>query len=634
MNLLTAENISKSYNEKKLFCNIDLGINEGDKIGLIGVNGTGKTTLLKTLSGFVKPDTGKVVKGSSINIEYLPQNPHFDTQSTVLEQVFKGTSEVMKLIREYEKAIEKPEINSDKILKLSREMDTQNAWSLESDAKSKLTQLGIFDFNAKIESLSGGQKKRIALASAIINPSDLLILDEPTNHLDNDVIDELEQYLCKFKGSILMVTHDRYFLDRVVNIILELDNGKLYSYKGNYSTFLEMKLQREEIEKSNEMKKQSLLKQELAWIKKGAKARSTKQKARIERFEKLNNEAASDNINDKIEISSASRRLGKKIIEINNISKSYDNNKIIDDFNYIVLRNDRVGIIGPNGCGKTTLINIICGKLLPDSGNVDIGETVKIGLFAQENADIDENLRVIEYIKKAAEYIINSDGIRVSASQMLETFLFPPSEQWTPISKLSGGEKRRLYLLRVLMESPNVLILDEPTNDLDIETLAILEDYIDSFNGAVIAVSHDRYFLNRISEKIFSFDGYGKIIQYTGNYFDYKEALVETKELQKKEQKDQNNKSKSCEKLKRERPLKFSFNEQREFKTIDSDIAEVEEELKAIDEKVDAASSDYELLQKLIADKGKLESELNYKMERWLYLNELEEKIESEKDNI
>ena len=631
MNLLTAENISKSYNEKKLFDNISLGINEGDKIGLIGVNGTGKTTLLRILSGFEQPDTGKVTKGSSINIEYLPQNPYFDTQSTVLEQVFKGTSEVMKLIREYEKAIGKPD-NSDQILKLSREMDAKNAWSLESDAKSKLTKLGIYDFNEKIENLSGGQRKRIALASAIINPSDLLILDEPTNHLDNNVIDDLEQYLNKFKGSILMVTHDRYFLDRIVNVIYELDNGKLYLYKGNYSVFLEMKLQREEIEKSNEKKRQSLLKQELIWVKKGAKARSTKQKARIERFEKLNEYTASDNINEKIEISSASSRLGKKVIEINSISKSYNKNKIIDDFNYILLRNDRVGIIGPNGCGKTTLVNIICGKLLPDSGNVDIGETVKIGLFAQEDAQIDEKLRVIEYIKEGAEYIINSDGIRVSASQMLETFLFPPSVQWTPISKLSGGEKRRLYLLRVLMESPNVLVLDEPTNDLDIETLAILEDYIDSLSGAVIAVSHDRYFLNRISDKIFSFEGNGRIVQYTGNYFDYKEAIEQSKELQKKEQ--QNSTNKLIEKTKREKPLKFSYNEQKEFDTIDGDIADIEEKLKIIEGKINAATSDYELLQKLITDKGKLQSELDYKMERWVYLNELKEKIKTEKDNL
>lgn len=632
MNLLTAENISKSYNEKKLFDDINLGINEGDKIGLIGVNGTGKTTLLKILAGFEQPDTGKVTKGSTVNIEYLPQNPVFDTQSTVLEQVFRGSSKVMKLIREYEKAIEKPDINSDRILKLSREMDAQNAWSLESDAKSKLTKLGIYDFSAKIESLSGGQRKRIALASAIINPSDLLILDEPTNHLDNNVIDNLEQYLNKYKGSILMVTHDRYFLDRVVNVVFELDNGKLYLYKGNYSVFLEMKLQREEIEKSGEKKRERLLKQELVWIKKGAKARSTKQKARIERFEKLNEETVSDNINGKMEISSASSRLGKKVIEINNISKSYNINKVIDDFNYIILRNDRVGIIGPNGCGKTTLVNIICGKLLPDRGNVEIGETVKIGLFAQENVHIDENLRVIEYIKEGAEYIINKDGFRVSASQMLETFLFPPSVQWTPISKLSGGEKRRLYLLRVLMESPNVLVLDEPTNDLDIETLTILEDYIDSFNGAVIAVSHDRYFLNRISDKIFSFEGDGRIVQYTGNYFDYKEAAEQSKELQKKEQ--QNVKSKSGEKSKGEKPLKLSYNEQKEFNTIDLDIADIEDKLKTIEEKINAASSDYELLQKLITDKGKLENELDYKMERWVYLNELKEKIEAEKDNI
>ncbi|MDF2673182.1 MAG: transporter, partial [Clostridiales bacterium] len=512
MNLLTAENILKSYSEKILLNNISIGINEGDKIGVIGINGTGKTTLLKIISGLEQPDEGKITKGNSVTIEYLPQNPDFDMDITVLQQVFKGDSAVIKLIREYEEAINNPNTSSDRIIKLNYNMDTANAWGIESEAKSILTKLGISDFNARIGTLSGGQKKRIALAGALINPSDLLILDEPTNHLDDETIDWLEQYLNRRKGALLMVTHDRYFLDRIVNEIYELDRGNIYAYKGNYSDFLEKKLEREDLEAASENKRQSLYRKELAWIKRGAKARSTKQKARIERFEKLE-QAAVDINGDKLEIASGSSRLGKKVVELEHINKAFDGETLIKDFSYIVERDDRIGIVGPNGIGKSTLLNIISGKLKADNGIIEVGETVKIGMYAQENYHMDDELRVIEYIKDGAEYITTLDGYRISASQMLERFLFSPGTQWTPIGKLSGGEKRRLYLLRVLMEAPNVLLLDEPTNDLDIETLTILEDYIDSFQGAVITVSHDRYFLDKLAEKIFYFEGNGNVVK-------------------------------------------------------------------------------------------------------------------------
>ncbi|MFU0825090.1 ABC-F family ATP-binding cassette domain-containing protein [Clostridium sp.] len=631
MNLLSAENISKSYSEKKLFNNISLGINEGDKIGLIGINGTGKSTLLKVIAGVEESDEGRIIKGNSVRIEYLSQNPYFDPEASVLEQVFKGNSPIMKVIREYEEAVESPETSSEKLMKLTHNMDALNAWSLESEAKSVLTQLGIKEFKAKVGTLSGGQRKRIALASALINPSDLLILDEPTNHLDNDTIDWLEQYLNKRKGALLMITHDRYFLDRVVNEIIELDNGNLYTYKGNYSIFLEKKLERESIEAANEKKRQSLLKKELAWIKRGAKARTTKQKARIERFEKLNEQEVNIS-NEKLDISVGSSRLGKKVIELRHISKTFGNKKLIDDFSYIVLRNDRVGIIGPNGMGKSTLINILSGKIEPDNGEIEIGETVKIGLYSQESSDMDENLRVIEYIKEAAEFLTTADGDKITASQMLERFLFPPSAQWTPISKLSGGEKRRLYLLRVLMEAPNVLFLDEPTNDLDIETLTILEDYLENFQGAVITVSHDRYFLDRMAEKIFAFEGNGKIVQYTGNYSDFKEsAASRIEQKEDKGNKISKNVNKNNSQRKREKPLKFSYKEQKEYEEIDSVIAALEEKIEELEKKIDEASSDYGTLQDLLKEKEEVEKELEEKMERWVYLNELAEKIEKSK---
>lgn len=639
MNLLSAENISKSYSEKKLLSKINLGINDGDKIGLIGVNGTGKTTLLKIIAGVEKADEGVVIRGNSVRIEYLPQNPDFDPEATVLEQVFKGNSVIMKLIREYEETIRSQDASSDRISQLAHEIELMNAWNLESEARTILTKLGVSDFNAKIGTLSGGQKKRIALAAALVNPSELLILDEPTNHLDNDAIDWLEQYLNKRNGALLMITHDRYFLDRVTNQIIELDNGNLYLYKGNYSYFVEKKIEREEIEGANEKKRKSLLRKELAWIKKGAKARTTKQKARIDRFEKLSEQTGNEMV-EKLQISVASSRLGKKIIELEQISKSFDGTKVIDNFNFTLLRNDRVGIVGPNGSGKTTLLNIICGRVEPDSGKVEVGETVKIGLYSQEIQHIDGSLRVIEYIKEGAEFLSTAEGHKISASQMLERFLFPPALQWTLIERLSGGEKRRLNLLRVLMEAPNILLLDEPTNDLDIETLTILEDYLESFKGAVIAVSHDRYFLDRMAEKIFSFEGNGNIVQYPGNYSDFKEKSSSNcqnsfnKKVDKvKETADKkyNMPGKADPEKKKEKPLKFSFKEQIEFAEIDSKIAEIEDKIKQTNGKINEAVADYVLLQQLLIEKEDLEEQLQEKLERWVYLNELAEKISKRK---
>ncbi|MFZ5352021.1 MAG: ABC-F family ATP-binding cassette domain-containing protein [Bacillota bacterium] len=629
MNLVTIESISKSYSEKQLINRISLGISAGDKIGIVGVNGAGKSTFLKIIAGFEQADEGKITKGSSVSIGYLPQDPVFDSGETVLEQVFKGDSPVMQLIRRYEKAVLCPDASDEELIRLSTEMDRLNAWSLESEAKTVLTKLGIDYFNEVIDNLSGGQKKRVALASALINPSELLILDEPTNHLDNNTIDWLEEYLNKRKGALMMVTHDRYFLDRVVNEIAELGNGSLYLYKGNYSVFLEKKYEREELEAVNERKKQKLFQKELAWMRKGAKARTTKQKARIERFEKLS-ESLGDISEEKLEISVAGRRLGRKIIELEHIQKSFGDKRIIKDFSYTVLRDDRVGIIGPNGSGKTTLLNIIAGRLKPDSGVIEIGDTVRVGYFSQDTCHMDESKRVIEYIRDGAENIETSDGSRISAAQMLERFLFPSSTQWMHVSKLSGGERRRLQLLRVLMESPNILLLDEPTNDLDIETLTILEEYLESFPGAVIAVSHDRYFLDKVSDKIFAFEGQGAIKQYTGNYTGYKldknneNKASDNKAAQKEDNKDARERS-------RERQLKFTFKEQKEYEEIDSVIAALEERLQENSLKIAEAASNYVLLQQLMGEKAELEAQLEEKMERWIYLNELADKIASSK---
>ncbi|SHK00238.1 ATP-binding cassette, subfamily F, uup [Geosporobacter subterraneus DSM 17957] len=637
MNLLSAENISKSYSEKLLLQNISFGIDAGDKIGIIGINGTGKTTLLKIVAGVEEADEGRLIKGNGVRIEYLPQDIAFEPEATVLEQIFHGESPLMSLIRAYAEAIQNPDTPDEKMVRLTQDMDAMNAWNVESEAKAILTKLGITNFTAKVGSLSGGQKKRIALAAALINPSDLLILDEPTNHLDHDIIDWLEDYLNKRKGALLMITHDRYFLDRVVNQIIELDRGNLYPYRGNYDSFLEKKLEREEIAAANERKRQGLFRKELAWIRRGARARTTKQKARIERFEALK-ESGVDLSESKLELSLAGSRLGKKVVELEHVNKAFGEKKVIDDFSYILLRKDRVGILGPNGTGKTTLINILAGKMKPDSGKVEMGDTVKIGLFSQETNHMDDDTRVIEYIREGSEYLTTAEGDKITASQMLERFLFPPAMQWAPIGKLSGGEKRRLYLLRVLMEGPNVLLLDEPTNDLDIETLRILEDYLEDFPGAVVAVSHDRYFLDKMAEKIFVFMGSGKVRQYTGNYTDYKTSSIADPEGYAEEQRtrDKGNKqSNLIEKKQPEqvkvKPLKFSFKEQKEFEEIDDVIVDLESKIQEIEERILQAASEYSVLQQLVEEKEALQKQLEQKMDRWMYLNELAEEIEKRK---
>lgn len=632
MSLLIAENISKSYSDKMLLSHVNISLNDGDKLGLIGINGTGKSTLLKIIAGVEKADEGQVTKGNNMQIAYLPQNPDFDEQATVLEQVFKGAGPLMNLVGEYTAALSNPATSSDQITRLTHDMDSLNAWNLESEVQSVLTKLGISDFNALTATLSGGQKKRIALAAALVKPADLLILDEPTNHLDNEAIDWLEQYLNKRKGSLLMITHDRYFLDRVVNQIIELDRGCLQLYKGNYSYYLEKKIEREEMEQSSELKRQRMLKKELAWLKQGAKARSTKQKARIERYHKLNSQPVVSQ-EEKLQIAVASSRLGKKTIELKQVSKSFDDTRIIDNFSFKLAGNDRIGIVGPNGSGKSTLLNIICGRVQSDSGTVDTGVTIKIGLFAQEMQHIDGSLRVIEYIKEGAELLNTADGHTITASQMLERFLFPPELQWSLIDKLSGGEKRRLYLLRVLMEAPNILLLDEPTNDLDIATLAILEDYLGEFNGAVLAVSHDRYFLDRIAKKILSFEGYGHIRQYTGNYSDYREKRSElAMQEDNKTAKAHVSASRKQEEPKetKKTKLKFTYQEQKEYADIDAIIAGLEEHITQLQSQINEATTDYVLLQQLLAEKGELDKQLQEKLDRWVYLNELAEKINSQ----
>lgn len=632
MNLITIENITKNYGTKAIIDNVSLGINEGDKIGLIGVNGTGKSTLLKIISGVEECDEGKITKGNGIRVEYLSQNPNFDFNATILEQVFKGNSPEMKLLREYEEVLSKVNFGelefSDKLISIQTKIDSMNLWQFESEAKMILTKLGIENFEKKIAELSGGQRKRVALASALITPSDLLILDEPTNHMDSETINWLEEYLNSRKGALLMITHDRYFLDRVTNRIIELYDGNLYTYEGNYSLYLEKKLEREQGEVAAQRKRENLYRKELAWIRRGAKARSTKQKARIDRFETLKEDMVKIK-EENLELSVVGSRLGNKIIELYNLEKSFDK-KVINDFSYMLLRDDRIGIVGENGVGKSTLMNILAGKIQPDSGIVEIGDTVKIGYFSQETYHMDENSRVIDYIKEIAEFLPLANGDRISASEMLERFLFSPEKQYTPIGKLSGGERRRLYLLKVLMEAPNVLLFDEPTNDLDIATLTILEDFIDGFNGPVIAVSHDRYFLDRICNKIFSYDGKGNIRRLNGNYSDF---LLWKEENDTEVVKEVKIKEEKKEVVKKEKALKFSYKEQKEFDEIDDVIANLENSIQDLDKEIEKSATDFVKLQELMDKKQKLEVELEEKYDRWTYLNDLAEKIEEEKKN-
>lgn len=609
MNILNAEKISKTYGEKVLFDKVVLGVNKGDKIGVIGVNGTGKSTFLKIIAGIEEPDAGEIVSGRGVTVSYLAQAPQFNPGDTIVSYVIK---------------------------------DKNNA--SEAEAKTILTKLGITDFDAAINTLSGGQRKRIALARTLVSPAEVLILDEPTNHLDSDMVIWLEEYIKKFKGELIMVTHDRYFLDNVTNRIVELDGGKLYGYDTNYSGFLELKTQREEMERATEAKRANILRRELEWIRRGCQARSTKQQARIDRYEDMkeaSRQARASFENKALEMNSVSTRLGKKTIELSDICKSFGEKKVIDDFTYIFLRDDRIGIIGKNGCGKSTLMKIITGNLKPDSGSVEIGDTVRIGYFMQENEPLDEKMTVLEFVRSIGEYVTTATG-KATASQMCEKFLFGPKSQWTPISKLSGGEKRRLYLLSVLMSAPNVLILDEPTNDLDIETLEILEDYLDGFAGIVIVVSHDRYFLDRTVDRIFSFEGGGRLKQYEGGFSDYYEkkqaengiasdgAVQSVKEAVSGDTTSAKPKKYYKE---RENKLKFTYAEQKEYDTIDDDIASLESKIEELDGEIAGAATQYSRLNELMQEKADVETQLEHKMDRWVYLNDLAEKIEAQKQN-
>lgn len=603
MNILNVEKVSKTYGEKELFNNISLGINSGDKIGLIGVNGTGKSTLLKIIAGVEEPDDGQVVKGKGIELAYLAQTPLYYDNENVLEYVMRG-----------------------------KHADSQ------PKAKEILNKLGITNHGAMMNILSGGQKKRAALARTLVEPARLLILDEPTNHLDNDMVLWLEQFIKNFKGELIMVTHDRYFLDNVTNRIVELDKASLYSYDTNYSGFLELKTQREEMERATEAKRQNILRKELAWIRRGCQARSTKQQARIDRFEDMkeaSKQARARFDKQLMDMNSVSSRLGRKTVELHNVCKSFGERTIIDDFTYIFLRDDRIGIVGDNGCGKSTLMKIIAGQLEPDSGSVEVGETVRIGYFMQENEPLDDSLTVLEFVRSIGEYVTTADG-KATASQMCEKFLFTPKQQWTPISKLSGGEKRRLYLLSVLMSAPNVLILDEPTNDLDIETLEILEEYLDGFAGIVITVSHDRYFLDRVVDRIFAFEAGGHLIQYEGGYTDYRDKCVSSIYNVSSNGNSDASKSKAAGQAKKaynshEDKIKFTYMEQKEYETIDDDIEKLETKVSELDDEIAKNATAYSKLAELTKEKEDVERQLEEKMERWEYLNDLAEKIEKQK---
>lgn len=645
MNILTVEHISKSYGEKVLFQDASFGMEDQDKIGIVGVNGTGKSTFLRIIAGLEKPDEGQISVGNAVRIRTLAQNPEFDPEMNVLQQVFQGNDPQMKVVRDYTETMDLLELDPsnetvlERLLDLNQEMDALQAWQLESEAKTILNKLGITQFDALMGTLSGGQRKRVALASALIQPCELLILDEPTNHIDTDSVAWLEQYLQKRRGALLMITHDRYFLDRVANVMLELDYGRLFRYQANYSAFLELKADREEREASTEHKRQNLLRTELAWMRRGAKARSTKQKARIDRYEELKDQQGVQRVGT-MDMSVASSRLGRKILEIDHLHKTNNGKTLIKDLSYIAVPEDRVGIVGPNGSGKSTLLNLIAGRLQPDGGELSLGTTVKIGYFTQEHQEMNEKQRVIEYIKEEAEIIRTADGSTITAGQMLERFLFPPTLQWTPISKLSGGEKRRLYLLRVLMGAPNVLLLDEPTNDLDIQTLAVLEQYLDEFPGVVFSVSHDRYFLDRTVDKIVAFEGEGNLRVHVGSYSEYEEWLAKNvskgSAIQRVEEPSEAVISKPEIKPEPQKPtgsvsstekIKFSFKEQREYEQIDSLIQTAEQNIVELNRKMEEAYSDSALLQELMLKQQKAQQELEHLMERWTYLNELAEKM-------
>jgi len=626
MKTISIEHVTKTYGEKTLFHDISFTITEKERIGLIGVNGTGKSSLLKLIAGIDLPDEGEFVSAKDYQISYLAQAPELNSDLTVLEQIFEGDAPLFRLLKNYELTLiqlnEQPESQAiqERLFQLQKEMDTLNAWDVSTNAKTILTKLGIEQFNHKIGALSGGQKKRVALAQVLIQNPDLLILDEPTNHLDFETVKWLEDYLSRYHGAILLVTHDRYFLDAVTNRIFELDGGKLYSYKGNYADFLEAKAIREENEAATIDKQKNLFRQELEWIRRGAKARTTKQKARIQRFEQLDEELSTVKSSEKLDITLKGSRLGKQVFELKDASKRFADRTIMNHFNLLVKPGDRIGIIGKNGTGKSTLLNILAGKIPLDSGERIIGQTVKVAYYTQESDDMDENKRMIEYLNETAQVIHTTDGKTISASQMLERFLFPPYTHGTPIRKLSGGEKRRLYLLKILMLEPNVLLLDEPTNDLDTQTLTVLEDYLDDFSGVVITVSHDRYFLDKVAEQLLVLQGEGNIDTFYGNYSDFLEKQIKKPEKKQEELKE----VKVQEKPKKK---KMSYKEQKEFETIEDDIAAVETRLEEISVELNNTGSDFEKAQQLANEETELNEKLEYLIERWTYLTELAEQI-------
>ncbi|MDQ0197601.1 ABC-F family ATP-binding cassette domain-containing protein [Neobacillus ginsengisoli] len=627
MKMLTVENVSKTYGEKQLFNDISFTIAEKERIGLIGVNGTGKSSLLKIIAGRDLPDDGKIIAGKDYSISFLDQQPEFDPERTVLEQVFSGEAPILRLMREYEKtllilhAAPNDSKVQEQLFQLQKQMDSLDAWDASTNAKSILMKLGIEDFGEKIGNLSGGQKKRVALAQVLIAEPDLLILDEPTNHLDFDTVKWLEDYLSRYNGSILLVTHDRYFLDRVANRMFELDGGSLYNYKGNYAAFLESKAIREENEAATFEKRKNLFRRELEWIRRGAKARTTKQKARIGRFDELEEKLSSGKPSgEKLDISLNGSRLGKQVFELKDASKSYSEKIILNHFDLLVKPGDRIGIIGRNGTGKSTLLNILAKRIPLDGGEFIMGQTVKIAYYTQESEDMDENKRMIEYIKETAQIVETLDGKTISAAQMLERFLFPPFSHGTPIRKLSGGEKRRLYLLKILMSAPNVLLLDEPTNDLDTQTLTVLEDYLEEFPGVVITVSHDRYFLDKVAEQLLVLQGEGKINSFYGNYTEYLEN--ETVLEAGKTKIMANPPSKAPEK---EKKKKMTYMEKKEWEEIDGVIAQTEARLEEIAMGMASVGSDFTKAQDLMKQEADLNEKLEQLIERWSYLAELAE---------
>ena len=609
MNILTAEHLQKAYTEERILLkDAAFSLQEGEKVGVIGVNGMGKSTLLKIIAGVEEPDQGAVIMGNHVKTAYLEQTPVLEDADSILKSALKG-------------------------------LDSQDG-VLEGEARSMLHRLGFEDVDQPVKYLSGGQKKRVALVNVLLKPVEILILDEPTNNLDSEMSGWLEEYLVKFRGALVMVTHDRYFLDRIVNRIVEVEYGSIYSYPGSYADYVALKMQRQSMEQASERKRKSILKKELAWLARGARARSTKQKAHIQRIEDML--AAEGPIEEQaVQLCSAATRMGRKTIEVKGLSKAYGDRKLIQDFTYIFLKGERIGIVGPNGCGKTTLLKLILGQVAADSGVIEMGETVKIGYFSQDNSHMEESLTAIAYVREAAEYVDVGDG-KISAAMLMERFLFDGTMQWTPIGKLSGGERRRLYLLRILMSAPNVLILDEPTNDLDIRTLTILEDYLDSFEGIVITVSHDRYFLERLTTRIFAFEGEGRLQQYEGGYLDYLRAREERDpELSIQDKKSQGNKKSEEQKKKEQKArrdrngarvqkLKFSYKEQREYDTIEDEIAALEEKLEGLDQKIMENATNSAKLSELTEEKNCAEAELEEKMDRWVYLNDLAEKIKAQ----